>query len=469
MNTEDYFKYSDDILMNTAEKTYYRDTAIGIYSQANTFLDIFADGAIRIGDSSAGAPTNYTAFSATGDIDMYGTANKIENHAGNLTIESAGYLNLQPTSGNVGIGTATPLSKLDLGLIISSSSTPSISIVDYQLKLSAYDASTGEYSNNIAFYTQGSPAVVAAISVVDEGVGGATGLTFSTGIYEGFGERVRIDKDGNVGIGTTTPDYILDIDAGEIGDNNYDGLRIIDTGWKAVSHPMLEFYNSHASFNAPLVRIYGEIGNLGENSKLYFAVADSSKNLQDRMVIDKDGNVGIGTDSPDTKLQVVGDCKFGDDDTNYTAFSATGDMVQVGTGRTFESEKYKSTAIGGYAVKLTNKTGSPSVAGQLVASSTGTDDAFAAVGANSEETIGIVLDAGIVDGSEVWVVESGIADTLIDAGGCTHGDRMIASATAGSADVWNVGGAVATHFREIGHCLETRVGAGLARVKLHFN
>ncbi|KKK76993.1 hypothetical protein LCGC14_2858060, partial [marine sediment metagenome] len=35
---------------------------------------------------------------------------------------------------------------------------------------------------------------------------------------------------GRVGIGTTTPDYILDIDAGEIGDNNYDGLRIVDTG-----------------------------------------------------------------------------------------------------------------------------------------------------------------------------------------------------------------------------------------------
>lgn len=46
---------------------------------------------------------------------------------------------------------------------------------------------------------------------------------------------------------------------------------------------------------------------------------------------------------------------------------------------------------------------------------------------------------------------------------------MISSATAGSADVWNVGGAVATHFTEIGHCIETRVGAGLARCVLHFN
>ncbi len=131
--------------------------------------------------------------------------------------------------------------------------------------------------------------------------------------------------------------------------------------------------------------------------------------------------------------------------------------------------KYKTTAIGGFAIRLTNKTGGNTVAGQLVRASAGTDDAFSTVGADSEEPIGVVLDAGIADGSEAWVVEGGIADTLIDAGGCAHGDRMITSTTAGSADVWNVGGAIATHFQEIGHCVETRVGAGLARIKLHFN
>ncbi len=98
---------------------------------------------------------------------------------------------------------------------------------------------------------------------------------------------------GHVGIGTTTPDYILDIDAGEIGGNNYDGLRIVDTGWQATSHPMLEFYNSNALFNGSLARIYGEIGDAGTNSKLYFAVADSSKNLQDRMVIETDGDISM--------------------------------------------------------------------------------------------------------------------------------------------------------------------------------
>ncbi len=133
--------------------------------------------------------------------------------------------------------------------------------------------------------------------------------------------------------------------------------------------------------------------------------------------------------------------------------------------------KIKFTLIGGLAVLMTNKTGGNTVAGQLIApySATAVDDAFKTAAANSDEVFGIVLVAGIADGSVAWVVVSGMADVLIDGGGSARGDRLISSATAGSADVWNVGGAVATHFLEIGHCIETRVGAGLARAVLHFN
>lgn len=52
----------------------FRDATIGIYSQADTFLDIFADGGLRIGDSSAGAPTNYTKFESDGTLVFNGTA-----------------------------------------------------------------------------------------------------------------------------------------------------------------------------------------------------------------------------------------------------------------------------------------------------------------------------------------------------------------------------------------------------------
>ncbi|KKM74312.1 hypothetical protein LCGC14_1401570 [marine sediment metagenome] len=156
--------------------------------------------------------------------------------------------------------------------------------------------------------------------------------------------------------------------------------------------------------------------------------------------------------------------------TNYVSFT-DGTITQVGTGKTLESAKYKLTAIGGYAIRLTNKTGGNSVAGQLLApySATAVDDAVKTAAANSDEVFGITLDAGVADGSAMWVVVGGIADVLMDAGGSARGDRLISSATAGSADVWNVGGAVATHFLEIGHCVETVGGGALARTILHFN
>lgn len=59
-----------------AAKLYFRDTAIGIYSQADSYLDIFADGGIRFGDSSGGAPTNYAQISPTGVITYSGSAKR---------------------------------------------------------------------------------------------------------------------------------------------------------------------------------------------------------------------------------------------------------------------------------------------------------------------------------------------------------------------------------------------------------
>lgn len=55
-------------------RLYFRDTALGIYSQDDSFLDLYADGAVRIGDSSSGAPTNYARFAPDGELILAGTA-----------------------------------------------------------------------------------------------------------------------------------------------------------------------------------------------------------------------------------------------------------------------------------------------------------------------------------------------------------------------------------------------------------
>lgn len=74
----DVLKISDEHLFVGTEKLHFLDAAIGIYSQADTFLDLFADGAVRIGDSSAGAPTNYVNIQPNGEIQLVGTARVVK-------------------------------------------------------------------------------------------------------------------------------------------------------------------------------------------------------------------------------------------------------------------------------------------------------------------------------------------------------------------------------------------------------
>ena len=136
--------------------------------------------------------------------------------------------------------------------------------------------------------------------------------------------------------------------------------------------------------------------------------------------------------------------------------------------------KAKMTLIGGFAIKLTNKTGSASIAGQLVRASTTTDDAVVLTLIGDVNCIGVLLDSGIADGEEAWVVTAGIADVALDDNvAAVHGNWMATGAAAGYARTAASPAASPQHFEEIGHCLESvsAGGAGthiLARCNLHF-
>lgn len=129
-------------------------------------------------------------------------------------------------------------------------------------------------------------------------------------------------------------------------------------------------------------------------------------------------------------------------------------------------EKSGMTPIGGFAIKLINNTGVNSVEGQLVEADDTDENSYKVADADAVDVIGVVYNAGVADGSEVWIVVMGIAEVLLDAGGCVHHDRLVSSNTAGSADVSNTP-AIAVHFQEIGHAVETVVGAGLAKAVIH--
>ena len=64
MEDEDYFQFSDDILMSTTEKIQFRDTAIYIHSSADGQLDLVADTEIQIAA---------TTIDVNGNLDVSGT------------------------------------------------------------------------------------------------------------------------------------------------------------------------------------------------------------------------------------------------------------------------------------------------------------------------------------------------------------------------------------------------------------
>ncbi|KKK81974.1 hypothetical protein LCGC14_2808000, partial [marine sediment metagenome] len=140
------------------------------------------------------------------------------------------------------------------------------------------------------------------------------------------------------------------------------------------------------------------------------------------------------------------------------------------------SEKVGMSPLGGICIKLTNKTGANTVQGNLVRADTATDDAFILTGALDDEYIGVVLEAGVSDGSEAWIVVHGIADVLFDDNVTAVRGNWVGTGQAGLARTQAAPPAlgVAAHFEEVGHSIENVTAGGggtfiLARVVLQHN
>ena len=107
MEDEDYFKFSDDILMSTTEKIQLRDTAIYIYSSTDGQLDLVADTEIQIAATTVdinGAVAFDGALTGITNITLSGTLSD-----GNYTFD---------TSGNVsGLGTVGSGAITSTGLV----------------------------------------------------------------------------------------------------------------------------------------------------------------------------------------------------------------------------------------------------------------------------------------------------------------------------------------------------------------
>jgi hypothetical protein len=129
----------------------------------------------------------------------------------------------------------------------------------------------------------------------------------------------------------------------------------------------------------------------------------------------------------------------------------------------------------GFLVKFINRTGATSVKGTVVSASTATDREVIKQ-ANEFDSIGVIAEAGIAEGSDMWLWMCGsVAQVLMKDGvAAVRGYVALAADTDGRADNVDVptsNPVVAQHFKEIGHVMQS-VNAGtnvLALVCLHFN
>jgi hypothetical protein len=169
------------------------------------------------------------------------------------------------------------------------------------------------------------------------GVSGALegNLQFLTFNGTSFLERMRITTAGNVGIGTTSPGYKLSIDDNTITSTPVTLLQFNSEGIADNGGYNIDFRTSTNDLADRFVaRIRGIRESTGALSQLSFWTEDGSA-LQQRMTIRASGNVGIGTTSPGTKLDVNGVITAtGGNSTNWNTAYGWGDHAGLYVGLT---------------------------------------------------------------------------------------------------------------------------------------
>jgi cytoskeletal protein CcmA (bactofilin family) len=341
------------ILWDTTNDEFDFSHAINVAGKVtSTGTSVFASLDIS-GDIDVDGTTNLDVVDIDGAVDMASTAlvtgvltangGAVFNETGadvdfrveSDTVDHA--LFVQGSDGSVGIGTSSP-EGLEVvnssGYIIGRSSKSASTNSSFRLMGGAY---TGNKAT--AFLLDGTSGINSITFGGGTGAGEpATTIKFNTGTAGATGagtERMRIDSSGNVVIGTTAQ-----IAGGLVSMRQGSATHALVLDSATSTAPSL--YLRTVGGTATQAKI-----TFGDSTSLVFTTTSA-----ERMRIDSSGNVGIGTDSPDNKVNIQESALSGRDasngntsltlehatDTGIQFFSATqtqlrfGDAASTGAG-----------------------------------------------------------------------------------------------------------------------------------------
>ena len=284
------------------------------------------DDKILLWDESASSWKYMTIDNLQDSIDTAsggGAVSAVANGANNriATFSSADALNGESTLTYDGSLTNTELKTTGTGSPILSVKTTATS--GQQANIILHGARNSEntvgqitFSNNDTSGSNTGTYNAARILAFNDGGDLAGGLKFQTtpsGSSTTLATRMTITESGNVGIGTTSPVGLLDVQGTADGSGGYKKhLLIQDTGtaFDAANNGGALLFGGlqDASNHAYWAKISGEKANTTEDDRsgtLQFWTRKEGGSPTQRMTIDEDGNVGIGTTSPSVPLHVV--------------------------------------------------------------------------------------------------------------------------------------------------------------------